>query len=144
MKIINKYIIIIVMTAIIVSCKEQESKQQTITQTKKELPLKDTPPVPKGNHVPNDEVCMVNDIHMGKKQMEVPFDGKTYYGCCNMCIERIPNDETVRLATDPLTGEKTDKATAYIISLNDHGNVAYFQSEENYHKFLKANEPRTN
>ena len=49
---------------------------------------------------------MVNDAYMGKKQIEVPHDGKTYYGCCEMCVERIPKDKSVREATDPFSGEK--------------------------------------
>lgn len=49
---------------------------------------------------------MVNDAYMGKKQIEVPHDGKTYYGCCKMCVERIPKDKSVREATDPFSGEK--------------------------------------
>ena len=48
-----------------------------------------------GELVPSDEVCMVNDAYIGKKQFEVKFDGKTYYGCCEMCKERIPKDATV-------------------------------------------------
>lgn len=32
-----------------------------------------------GDIVPNDQVCMVNNAYMGKKQLEVQHDGKTYY-----------------------------------------------------------------
>ncbi|KIO75464.1 hypothetical protein TH53_20535 [Pedobacter lusitanus] len=89
----------------------------------------------KGDRVPNEEVCMVNDAHMGKKQIEVPYKGKIYYGCCEMCVKRIPSDETVRMATDPLTGKKVDKTDAYIVLLNNEGSVAYFASEKNYKQF---------
>ena len=88
-----------------------------------------------GDKVPNNQVCMVNNAYMGKDQFEVPYDGKTYYGCCNMCVERIPNDETARKAKDPFTGKEIDKANAYIVLKDQQGNVDYFENEENYKKF---------
>ncbi|WP_166922154.1 hypothetical protein [Flavobacterium poyangense] len=140
----SKYLIIAAVTAIFISCKDKENKAQVITQTQQEQPIQQNTTPNKAQHVPNDEVCMVNNKHMGKKQIEVPFDGKMYYGCCNMCVERIPSDETVRNATDPLTGQKIDKASAYIVSLNEEGNVAYFESQENFQKFIKENQPIKN
>ena len=139
MKTYSKYLIIAAITAVLISCKDKENKEQIAVQTPQEVPVQqDIPNIAK--HVPTDEVCMVNDKHMEKKQLEVPFDEKMYYGCCNMCVERIPNDETVRKATDPFTGQKIDKASAYIVSLNKEGNVAYFESEENFQQFLKENQ----
>ncbi|MGV0966915.1 hypothetical protein [Empedobacter falsenii] len=88
-----------------------------------------------GDKVPNKQVCMVNNAYMGKDQFEVPYDGKTYYGCCNMCVERIPNDETSRKAKDPFTGKEIDKANAYIVLKDQQGNVDYFENEENYKKY---------
>lgn len=76
---------------------------------------------------------------MGKKQMEVPHGGKMYYGCCEMCVEKIPNDPSVREAVDPFTGKKVDKANAYIVMVSDEGEVAYFENEENYKQFLAQN-----
>lgn len=89
----------------------------------------------KGTAVPNNLVCMVNDAYMGKEQIEVPFDGKTYYGCCQMCKERIPKDESVRYALEPRTLHKVDKATAYIVLIGDEDEVAYFESKESYEQF---------
>lgn len=88
-----------------------------------------------GDKVLNKQVCMVNNAYMGKDQFEVPYDGKTYYGCCNMCVERIPNDETARIAKDPFTGKEIDKADAYIVLKDQQGNVDYFENEENYKKY---------
>ena len=88
-----------------------------------------------GDKVPNKQVCMVNNAYMGTDQFEVPYDGKTYYGCCNMCVDRIPNDETARKAKDPFTGKEIDKANAYIVLKDQQGNVDYFENEENYKKF---------
>jgi YHS domain-containing protein len=94
----------------------------------------------KGSRVLNSEVCMVNDAYMGKKQIEVPYKGDMFYGCCEMCVERIPKDETVRIATDPQTGEKVNKASAYIILLNEEGSVAYFANEKNYKDFVASHQ----
>lgn len=93
----------------------------------------------KGDQVPNETVCMVNNAYMGKKQIEVPYNGKIYYGCCEMCVERIPKDQKVREAVDPYTGKTVDKAEAYIVMISDEGEVAYFENEENYKKFLSQN-----
>ena len=88
-----------------------------------------------GDKVPNKQVCMVNNAYMGKDQFEVPYDGKTYYGCCNMCVERIPNDETARTAKDPFSGKNVDKSEAYIVLKDKAGNVDYFENEANYKKY---------
>jgi YHS domain-containing protein len=142
MKTYSKYLIIATIATVLISCKDKEIKEQIAVQAPQEVPVQQNiPNIAK--HVPTDEVCMVNDKHMEKKQMEVPFDGKMYYGCCAMCVERIPTDESVHKATDPFTGEKIDKASAYIVSLNEEGNVAYFASEENFQKFMKDNQQAT-
>ena len=90
-----------------------------------------------GELVPSDEVCMVNDAYMGKKQFDVKFDGKTYYGCCEMCKERIPKDASVRVATDPYSHKQVDKALAVIAVTGKNGEVSYFESKDNYTNYLK-------
>jgi YHS domain-containing protein len=79
-------------------------------------------------------VCMVNDHAMGKPQIAVEVDHKTYYGCCDMCKQRLAQDEAVRYAVDPVSGEKVDKATAVIAERPD-GSVLYFASEETLRRF---------
>ena len=120
------------------SCKNK-TEEPTVTAHEEQmsdmmLPLQ-TMAYNVGDKVPNKQVCMVNNAYMGKDQFEVPYDGKTYYGCCNMCVERIPNDETARKAKDPFTGKEIDKANAYIVLKDQQGNVDYFENEENYKKF---------
>lgn len=90
----------------------------------------------KGDVVPKELVCMVNDAFMGKEQLKVEHEGKVYYGCCAMCQSRIPEDETVRVAKDPFTLETVDKADAYIVMIGDNGEVAYFKNEANYQQFV--------
>ncbi|MEE6127783.1 hypothetical protein V2E39_10350 [Chryseobacterium arthrosphaerae] len=117
--------------------KQEKSRQETsVTQNIKPV---SSGKFAKGDQVPNETVCMVNNAYMGKKQIEVPHNGKIYYGCCEMCVERIPKDQTVREAVDPYTGKTVDKADAYIVMISDGGEVAYFENEENYKKFLAQN-----
>lgn len=82
-------------------------------------------------------VCMVNDAYMGKPQIPVPVNGKTYYGCCEMCVDKLNNIESARIAIDPYSGNPVDKSEAYIVLMNPQGAVAYFESESNYSAFKK-------
>jgi YHS domain-containing protein len=81
------------------------------------------------------EVCMVNDEMMNRPQIPVEVDGKTYFGCCPACKDRLRMDVAVRTATDPVTGAPVDKATAVIAMENASGRVLYFASEETWREF---------
>lgn len=72
---------------------------------------------------------MVNDTYMGKPQIPVEVDGKTYFGCCAMCKERLAKEPQIRVALDPVTGESVDKSTA-VIAQDANGTVKYFASAE--------------
>ncbi len=88
------------------------------------------------------EVCMVNDSFMGKPQIPVHFEGKTYYGCCAGCVERIKGDRSVRFSKDPLTGREVDKSKAFITTAPD-GAAVYFESletAEQYYASVNARE----
>lgn len=91
----------------------------------------------KGDLVPTEEVCMVNDAFMAKKQLLVKHEGKAYYGCCEICKERIPKEAAVRVAIDPLSKKEVDKANAAIAITGDQGEVSYFENEENYRKYVE-------
>lgn len=84
-------------------------------------------------------VCMVNNQFFGKDQIPIEVQGKTYYGCCEMCKERLAKDAAARTGTDPVTGKPVDKATA-IIGAQPDGKVLYFESETTFEQFLKAGE----
>lgn len=71
---------------------------------------------------------MVNDQVMGRPQIPIEIDGRTYYGCCSMCKDKLANQPAVRTAQDPVTGEQVDKAKAVIVQ-NASGKVLYFASE---------------
>jgi len=79
--------------------------------------------------VKSSEVCMVNDQVMGREQIPVKVDGKTYYGCCENCKARLRKDAAARFAKDPLTGNKVDKALAFIVE-GPGGEAMYFESSE--------------
>ncbi len=89
--------------------------------------------------VPTEQVCMVNDAFMGKKQIAIPVQGKTYYGCCQMCVSTLTNDAAERRAIDPVNGHTVDKATAIIGALPD-GNVFYFENEENLKAYVRQDQ----
>ena len=75
--------LIIFSSVILYACNTDKPKNETQTQTMADQ-MKATSSdgkYAKGDKVPNETVCMVNDAYMGKKQIEVPHDGKTYYGC---------------------------------------------------------------
>jgi len=86
--------------------------------------------------VPTEQVCMVNDQFMARKQIPVPVQGKIYYGCCQMCVGTLTNDASERHATDPVSGHSVDKATAVIGALPD-GGVFYFENEANLNAYVR-------
>ena len=108
------------------------------TSKKKEQNVTDSNPnvFNKGDIVPNDLVCMVNNEYMGKKQFEVNFEGKIYYGCCQMCKERIPKDPSTRVAIDPFSKKQIDKATAIIAITGNNGEVSYFENNTTYTNYI--------
>lgn len=81
-----------------------------------------------GNVEKHEFVCMMQDTVMLKKGIPVEHEGRTYYACCPMCIEKLKADPTRHTkAQDPVTGATVDKAAAYIYNLN--GYAIYFASE---------------
>jgi YHS domain-containing protein len=77
---------------------------------------------------------MVTNQLFVKEQIPVELEGKTYYGCCEMCKAKIKNNPQSREATDPVSGKKVDKAEA-VIGASADGNIYYFESEENLAEF---------
>ncbi|HEX7153068.1 MAG TPA: hypothetical protein VF618_16390 [Thermoanaerobaculia bacterium] len=94
------------------------------------------PTAPKGKleKVVPKTVCMMNEQHMGKDQIPVDVDGKTYYGCCEMCKKALAADAKKREAIDPVSNKKVDKAQA-VIAKQEDGRVFYFESDESLAKW---------
>ncbi len=86
--------------------------------------------------VDSEFVCMVNDASYDRPQVPVDVDGKTYFGCCEMCKARLADDPALRVAIDPVSGKEIDKAEA-IIASDAYDRVFYFESEETLKKANK-------
>lgn len=82
-------------------------------------------------------VCMLKNRTLGRPFIPVAVDGKTYYGCCEMCTGTLQKVSGERYAIDPITGRKVDKATA-VIGAYPSGEVLYFESEESFEKFSRV------
>jgi YHS domain-containing protein len=80
------------------------------------------------------EVCMVNNQFMGREQIPVEVEGKTYFGCCEMCKGRLARDASARVAKDPVSGNSVDKATA-VIAKRANGEVVYFESAATFDRY---------
>ena len=79
-------------------------------------------------------VCMINNQRFNKVQIPVEVEGRTYYGCCEMCKGRLGGDPKSRVAVDPVSGKEVDKAKA-VIGVDADGAAYYFESAENLKRF---------
>src|SRR5689334_24437539 len=86
--------------------------------------------------VPAKHVCMVNNTLFDKDQIPVAVDGKTYFGCCEMCKGRLAQDASMREAVDPVSGKTVDKAKA-VIGAKPDGKVLYFENEKTLAAYQK-------
>ncbi len=111
------------------------------------MPFNERTMADKSNQYSNDEqsksaiseieskyVCMINDQSFNKEQIPVEIEGKTYYGCCQMCEAKLKSDPSSRNAIDPVSGRQVDKATA-VIGTTPDGTAYYFESGENVKAF---------
>ncbi len=82
-------------------------------------------------------VCMVTDKVMGKPQIPVVVEGKTYYGCCKNCVGKLKGNPSIRYAKDPVTGVMVDKSKAFILE-GPAGDAIYFESALTAGKFVDS------
>ncbi len=94
----------------------------------------DTTPMGKVAKVESRMVCMVNNRAFTEGQIPVAVGGKTYYGCCKMCKQRLTKDRSQRFAVDPVSKKKIDKAKA-VIGASIDKRVLYFENEANLEKY---------
>lgn len=87
--------------------------------------------------VPARLVCMMNDRVMGKPQIPVEVEGKTYFGCCPGCAKKLKGDPGIRTASDPVTGRSVDKAAALILE-GPEGQALYFETPQTARRYLAA------
>ena len=90
-----------------------------------------------GNVDKREYVCMMQDMVLDKPGIPIQHEGKTYFGCCEMCKARIKGaPEQYTLAVDRVSGKKIDKATAFIYNLD--GDAFYFATAANRKAFAES------
>jgi YHS domain-containing protein len=81
-------------------------------------------------------ICMMQDSVQPKPGVAHEYQGKTYWLCCEMCVQSFGADpEKFAHATDPVTGDVVDKATAPVYAVN--GKAYFFGSEQSLDRFAK-------
>ena len=124
---------VFVLTAVLlVACREQPAPAPTSDPTPPASRVGQPSPLTRVDSPSH--VCMVNDRYMGSEQIPVSVDGKTYFGCCAGCKDKLQNQAAARTALDPVTGKRVDKATG-VIARTDTGRVMYFESAETLARF---------
>lgn len=87
--------------------------------------------VPERSHV-----CMMQDTLLKTPGIPIQHAGKTYFGCCPMCNEKITSEPgRYTVAQDPVSGKAVDKATAELFSLGTA--VFFFESPDTRDRFAK-------
>ena len=84
-------------------------------------------------------VCMMNNQKFDKEMIAVEVEGVIYYGCCEGCKAQLRDKADNRVAVDPVSGKKVDKAKA-IIGADAEGKVYYFENVENMKKYKPASD----
>lgn len=140
----KKILMLMFAISLVVACGQKQTSSDATTSHHDQAmdhqmaPAANTGQVAIGDIVPNDLVCMVNNDYMGREQLEVVVNDKIYYGCCEMCQNRLPVDESVRVAVDPISNKQVDKADAVIAITGERGKVSYFENKENFEKYKET------
>ncbi len=139
----------IMLLGLVLGCESKGADQATSAQAATNTPA---PPASaqQGHERPSDTsassltlvtdrslVCMVNNQFMGRPQIPIEVDGRTYYGCCEMCKGRLGSDPSSRVSTDPVSGNTVDKATAVIGRAGD-GRTLYFENEQTFAAYARG------
>jgi YHS domain-containing protein len=132
---VNKLALAFVVASSLVACNRESSSSPSPSATAS-APSSSAATLPAGMTRVADpsQVCMVNDQFMGKPQIPVEVEGRTYYGCCAMCKDKLNQQPAARMAQDPVTGESVDKSKAIIIQ-DASGRVKYFASEDTLSRY---------
>lgn len=72
-------------------------------------------------------VCMITNKVFAEEQIRIPLNDRVYYGCCQMCVAKVNDNPESRYTTDPVTGNRVNKADA-VIGADSSGKVYYFES----------------
>jgi YHS domain-containing protein len=77
------------------------------------------------------KICMVTNKAFEKDQIPIEVEGRTYYGCCEMCKTALSSDPEKRTAVDPISNKKVDKSSA-VIGVDPKGRVLYFENDKTF------------
>ena len=81
-------------------------------------------------------ICMMQDSLQPKPGLAHQYGGKTYWLCCQMCVQSFQGDpEKYAFAKDPVNGSRVDKATAPAYAVG--GRAFFFSSEDTLKTFAK-------
>jgi YHS domain-containing protein len=81
-------------------------------------------------------VCMMQDSLQPKPGLAHQYRGKTYWLCCQMCVQAFNADpERYAHARDPVSGAVVDKATAPAYAVG--GKAFFFNSEKTLKSFAE-------
>ena len=88
--------------------------------------------------ISHNKVCMVDDVFQGDyPTLATSVGNKTYYGCSAKATRDLVAIDSLRVAVDPISKAKVDKASALIaIHPDKDGKVMYFGSKETFNKYL--------
>ena len=110
-----------------------QSQQASSTQTS-QMPVADGLPEGRLTKIDARRVCMVRNHAFDEPQLPIDIKGKTYYGCCDMCKGMLVKNHKQRVAIDPVSKKKVDKAVA-VIGVGPNKGVLYFENETNLAKY---------
>ncbi|HXR18210.1 MAG TPA: hypothetical protein VN777_18590 [Terriglobales bacterium] len=99
-----------------------------------QMPVADAAPEGKLTKIDGRMVCMVRNHAFDEPQIPIEIKGKTYYGCCEMCKNMLAKDRRQRVAIDPVSRKKVEKATA-VIGVGANKGVLYFENEANLERY---------
>src|SRR5438093_11926943 len=90
-----------------------------------------------GNVEKREYVCMMQDMVLTRPGIAIQYEGKTYYGCCEMCKQKIKNEPgKYTKATDPVSKKPVDKAESFVYGIEE---TAYYCSSEANRKTFAEN-----
>jgi YHS domain-containing protein len=108
--------------------------QQASSVQSTQMPTTDALPEGRLTRIDARRVCMVRNHAFEEPQLPIDIKGRTYYGCCDMCKGMLAKDRKRRVAIDPVSKKKVDKAMA-VIGVGANKGVLYFENETNLEKY---------
>ena len=104
--------------------------QQASSMQNPQMPASDALPEGRLTRIDARMVCMVRNHAFEEPQLPINVKGKTYYGCCDMCKGMLAKDRKRRVAIDPVSRKRVDKAMA-VIGVGANRGVLYFENQTN-------------